>query len=65
LRREGVLIHLEPIADIPSDRLTAEDIERCCSRIVSHRVNAKVQQPAAAKTIRKRPGHAPTGARTS
>jgi len=49
---EDVLVHLEPIADIPLNRLTAEDIERCCNGMTTHRVNAKVQHPASAKTIR-------------
>ncbi len=49
---EDVLIHLEPIADIPLKRLTAEDIERCCNGMVTHRVSAKAQQPASAKTVR-------------
>jgi integrase len=47
-----VLIHLQPIADIPLDRLTAADIEACCNRMTTHRLNAKSQQPAAAKTVR-------------
>ena len=49
---EDVLIHLHPIADIPLDRLTPEDIERCCNAMTTHRVNANVQRPASAKTIR-------------
>ena len=49
---EDALIHLEPIADVPLDRLTAEDIERCCNGMVTHRRNAKAQQRASAKTIR-------------
>ncbi len=49
---EDILIHLAPIADIPLSRLTAEDIEACCNRMVTHRANARVQQPASAKTVR-------------
>jgi len=50
LRAYGaVLIHLEPIADIPLNQLTADDIEACCNRMVTHRTNAKTQQPASAK----------------
>jgi integrase len=49
---EDVLIHLEPIADIPLNKLTAEDIEACCNRMVTHRANARVQHPASAKTVR-------------
>ncbi len=46
------LAHLDPIADIPLDHLTAEDIERCCSSMQTRRTNAKAQQPASPKTIR-------------
>ena len=49
---EDVLIHLEPIAGIPLTKLTAEDIEACANRMVTHRSNAKSQQPASPKTVR-------------
>ena len=49
---EDVLLHLEPIADIALSRLTAEDVEACCNQMVTHRVGAKTQQPASAKTVR-------------
>jgi len=47
-----MLIHLQPIADIPLTRLTAEDIERCCNAMVTHRVGARVHGRASAKTVR-------------
>ena len=47
-----MLIHLQPIADIPLARLTAEDIERCCNAMVTHRVGARFHGPASAKTVR-------------
>jgi integrase len=49
---EDALIHLAPIANIPLIRVTAEDIERCCNAMVTHRVNVKAQQPASDKTVR-------------
>jgi integrase len=49
---DDALIHLQPIADIPLHRLTAEDIETCCNRMVTHRVGAKAQRPASDKTVR-------------
>ena len=49
---EDILTHLKPIADIPLSQLTAEDIEACCNRMVTHRIGASEQRPAAAKTVR-------------
>ncbi len=49
---QDVLIHLGPICDIPLNRLTADDIERCCNGMTTHRVGAKTQGPAAPKTVR-------------
>ena len=49
---EDVLIHLEPIAAIPLAKLSADDIEACCNRMVTHRPNAKSQRPASPKTVR-------------
>ena len=49
---EDALLHLRPILDIPLDRLTAEDVEGCCNRMTTHRVNAKGQRPASPKTVR-------------
>lgn len=45
------LVHLTPIAGVPITAVTAEDIEACCNRTVTHRRNA-TQQPASAKTVR-------------
>lgn len=47
---DDVIGHLDPIADIPLARLTAEDIERACNGMTSRRGNTIA--PAAPKTIR-------------
>ena len=49
---EDALIHLKPISDIQLNKLTAEDIERCCNEMVTHRINAKAQRMASEKTVR-------------
>ena len=49
---EDILTHLKPIADMPLSQLTAGDIEACCNRMVTHRIGASEQRPAAAKTVR-------------
>jgi integrase len=47
---EDALAHLAPIADIPLDRLTPEDIEATCNRMTTHR--GKIPRQAAPKTVR-------------
>jgi integrase len=49
---EDALLHLAPIADLRLTRLTAEDIERCCNAMVTHRLHAREQARASPKTIR-------------
>lgn len=46
------LVHIAPIADISLHQLTAEDIERCCNEMTTHRFNARSQRPASPKTVR-------------
>jgi integrase len=47
---EDVLGHLEPLAAIPLDRLTPEDIEACCNAMTVRRGRAIL--PASPKTVR-------------
>ena len=49
---EDALLHLQPLLDVPLDRLTAEDVEWCCNGMTTHRVGARLQRPASAKTVR-------------
>ncbi len=48
---EDTLVHLQPITGIAIAQLTAEDIERCCNGMTTHRHRATNQRPASPKTI--------------
>ena len=48
----AALIHLDPILDVPLNRLTPEDIERCCNSMTTHRFAARQQRRASAGTVR-------------